>query len=226
MKKILTLALFLPTLVFAQLSITNKNLTASGNVGAEVGAQTAFRNISPSAADTSFTWRVLEYTLPTPWQFGFCDPEKCTFVESTTTGSFSIDTGAEGLFKADPVFLEEVAGAGVVRVIINSTTIPTYEDTITFTITALPLSVRKANKQTQQVKVFPNPAKDVIQVEMSSKQPTTIDVYNVLGAKVKTISYRGDDYAKIEINDLPKGVYLLRINDNGQIITKQFQKVN
>jgi hypothetical protein len=82
------------------------------------------------------------------------------------------------------------------------------------------------SKQTPQLKVFPNPAKDVIQVEMISKQPATIDVYNVLGAKVKTITHRGDDYAKIEINDLPKGVYLLRINDNGQIITKQFQKIN
>lgn len=226
MNKILTLALLLPALAYAQLSISNKNLTVSGNVGSEVGVQTTFRNISPSAADTSFTWRVLDYTLPTPWQFGFCDPANCTIVQSSTTSSFKLDTGAESLFKAEPVLLEEVAGTGIVRIIINSTTITDYEDTITFTVTALPLSLRKVSKQTPQLKVFPNPAKDVIQVEMISKQPATIDVYNVLGAKVKTITHRGDDYAKIEINDLPKGVYLLRINDNGQIITKQFQKIN
>jgi hypothetical protein len=226
MKKLFTIALFIPVLTFAQLSISNKNLTVSGNVGSEAGAQTTFRNISTSAADTSFTWRVLEYTLPTPWQFGFCDPANCTFVQSTTTSSFKLDTGAESLFKADPVFLEEVAGTGVVKIVISSTTIAGYEDTITFTVTALPLSVKKVNKHSTQLKVFPNPAKDVIQVEMSSRQPATIEVYNVLGAKVKTITHKGDDYAKIDINDLPKGVYLLRINDNGQTITKQFQKVN
>jgi hypothetical protein len=226
-KQILFLLFMLPAFAFAQFTIADKQLTANGSVGSEVGAQTIFTNTSNIAQDTVFNWEVLEYTLPSQWSFGFCDPANCTIVGSGTKSTFNLDTGAQGLLKADPVFLDSVAGTGVVKVLIKSALQDSIYDTITFTVTATATFVRRSVKQAQQIKVFPNPAKDIVQVEMTNQQQiTSIEVYNILGARVKTIQHQGGDYAKISINDLPKGMYILRIHDNGQTITKQFQKMN
>ena len=74
--------------------------------------------------------------------------------------------------------------------------------------------------------VYPNPAKDLITIDIPSKGNATIEVYNVLGSKVKTYNHENGAVAKIDIADLQKGVYFIRVNDKNTVLTKQIQKLN
>jgi len=71
----------------------------------------------------------------------------------------------------------------------------------------------------QASSAYPNPAKNYFFVELA-KQPkanTTIDLYNLLGSKVRSISARSN---KVEINvsDLKSGIYLYTISENGHAV--------
>jgi len=71
----------------------------------------------------------------------------------------------------------------------------------------------------QSTKAYPNPAKNYFFVELA-KQPkpnTTIEIYNLLGSKVRSIAVRS---TKVEVNvsDLKSGIYLYSISENGNSI--------
>lgn len=64
------------------------------------------------------------------------------------------------------------------------------------------------SNEEQQLMVFPNPVKDMVSIE--GRNVAEIEVYNVLGAKVKSFTNTN----RINVEDMPKGVYLLRIADS------------
>lgn len=69
--------------------------------------------------------------------------------------------------------------------------------------------------------VYPNPASDYLFVSNSSDLKR-VDIYTVTGQKVKTVQAFGD---KIEITELPQGVYVLSAeNKNGEVFSKKFFK--
>ena len=62
----------------------------------------------------------------------------------------------------------------------------------------------------KQVAVYPNPAKDFVIVQSSSKNVAEVKIYNTAGSLVKTISKVADN--KINVSDLQAGVYILKID--------------
>ena len=72
-----------------------------------------------------------------------------------------------------------------------------------------------------EFKLFPNPAKDVITLKMSSEDiGSTIEVFNILGKAVKTMKMTNNSY-KMDVSDLANGMYLIRVHTkNGLAIKK------
>ena len=69
-----------------------------------------------------------------------------------------------------------------------------------------------------QFKIFPNPTEDLLYVVSTSYKLTKIEIYNVVGKKLKSFSKNLD---KININDLSHGMYLLKIyTENNSVMTK------
>lgn len=68
-------------------------------------------------------------------------------------------------------------------------------------------------------KVYPNPANDMIQVDFSHLDQSTLNslsdimIYNVLGEKVKTVSI---SQTSISVADLSNGVYMIAVADKNQ----------
>ena len=93
----------------------------------------------------------------------------------------------------------------------------TYEDLGKHTST---LSTKKI--VFESFKMFPNPANGD-RVYFSVTEDATINIYNVIG---KLVSTRAVTKSKnnINISELSKGVYLLKINSGKQFITKKLIK--
>lgn len=75
--------------------------------------------------------------------------------------------------------------------------------------------------QLQDYKVYPNPVKDLITIELlESGTETTVEVFNLLGQKVmQTTSFYGTK--TLDFSGLTAGVYLLKINSSIVKIKKQ-----
>jgi hypothetical protein len=76
------------------------------------------------------------------------------------------------------------------------------------------------------VMLFPNPAREFVNVIFDGKAGVkTIAIYNLIGKLIGPV-YRPSDNnsAKIELNDMPNGVYFLRLmNGQGQVVaTRRF----
>ena len=80
------------------------------------------------------------------------------------------------------------------------------------------LSVSK-NEIIRSVKLYPNPAQDVINIESKTIKLSSVDMYNVLGAKVMSSEILND---RINVSNLTKGVYFMKINaEEGGSATKK-----
>ena len=71
--------------------------------------------------------------------------------------------------------------------------------------------------------VYPNPAKEQITVTLKKSDPATIRIFNVMGQEVKTVS-TSEARNTIRIKELPSGLYLIRVEQNGALFTTKFSK--
>ena len=74
------------------------------------------------------------------------------------------------------------------------------------------VSVGELSDENKVMKIFPNPARD--RVEIEGVEVSAVKVYNVLGQLVKTVR----DTNEISVAGLAEGVYLLRIVDADGIV--------
>jgi hypothetical protein len=81
-----------------------------------------------------------------------------------------------------------------------------------------------------KVKIYPNPVKFNAKVSILSNQnqEATIDIVNMAGQTVRQLGSQnllfGENTVNIQIGDLPKGVYLLKVNTQNNTGTIRFIK--
>lgn len=68
------------------------------------------------------------------------------------------------------------------------------------------------NLQNQEIKIYPNPTKDRIYIEGSSSNHI-IELYDITGKLIHTTQYNKLTTININIENLAKGIYLLRLTD-------------
>jgi hypothetical protein len=78
-------------------------------------------------------------------------------------------------------------------------------------------------------RVYPNPARNNLSIEFSSKadQQVEVGIYDLLGTKVYSSieNVQKDEIIQrtVEVSNLTSGMYILRINDGSDQITRKFQ---
>ncbi|MFP4605041.1 MAG: GEVED domain-containing protein [Bacteroidales bacterium] len=79
-------------------------------------------------------------------------------------------------------------------------------------------------KAEAQVGLYPNPASDVLKVNINAgERNTTMSIYNINGTLVKTVPLDGN-YKEIDVSELPEGTYMIKIPDEREPIIEQFIK--
>ena len=83
----------------------------------------------------------------------------------------------------------------------------------------------------EQVKIYPNPANDIIMVAYKSldKKPITIELINSIGVVVKkvhkSIGIKGLYKTEISVRNLSSGLYYVKVKSGTKIYTNNFIKI-
>jgi hypothetical protein len=85
----------------------------------------------------------------------------------------------------------------------------------------LTTDVDTENLKIDNVKFFPNPAYDELNIQNDNEQDYYFEIYNTYGKKVKRMNLLGSNLSKMTVNDLPVGVYIVKIFDKDKYITKK-----
>jgi hypothetical protein len=244
MKKLIYLLVAILTVAnaHAQFSFNNKTVSVSG-WGSDIepkDAQCVVTNTSTTAADSMINWSIVSFDIPyivkdtilpgntqttkdtIAWQFDFCDPYDCIVNLSLGfTSSFKLKTGASGPLKGQ-FYTKGNPGTATVKIRLAYANGSHNADTITLMAKGWATGLSNVKKQ-NEVSFFPNPAKDMITLKYQTTKAIDVTVYNVLGAKVKSFTHSSNE-TSLNISDLEKGMYFIRFNDNGSIVTKSFTK--
>lgn len=79
--------------------------------------------------------------------------------------------------------------------------------------------------ETPLITFYPNPVRDNLNIKFRERGNYVIRIYNVVGAKIKEKRVEDDNILKIDLTDLPKGMYFISYEPgNGKLITKTFTK--
>ncbi|QJX46347.1 T9SS type A sorting domain-containing protein [Hymenobacter taeanensis] len=101
-----------------------------------------------------------------------------------------------------------------------------YGETEDYSITISGGAARQAGAtaETAGYRIFPNPATDVLNIEVPASvqnSAVSVKVYDVRGAEMKQVTFDGN---LLTVGGLAKGVYLLRIDDGQQVSHQRFIK--
>ena len=90
------------------------------------------------------------------------------------------------------------------------------------TIFVTNLSVK--NFEVNNVVIYPNPAKEVVQITLQNSTETMakVVIYDIIGKAIKTISGNNSQQATISVSDLSSGVYIIEITTDSNL--KQIRK--
>lgn len=88
------------------------------------------------------------------------------------------------------------------------------------TATGIPVNTNAAG-----LSLYPNPASEQLYVDYAVQSTSaTLEIYDMKGACVKQLQINASPVRMIGINDLSKGLYMLRIVDGEHVATKKFLK--
>ena len=145
---------------------------------------------------------------------------KATSTATTASGSFTVPTTA-------------TVGTTRMRVSMKYNGTPTSCETLSYgqvedysvnivTGTAISaIAEINSNEVLTTVSVYPNPTKDVLNIETNSTTKLSYSVINYLGQVVKTGSIENN---LINVSNLNSGIYILEVNDGQKSVTKKFIK--
>ena len=83
-----------------------------------------------------------------------------------------------------------------------------------------PLSINSYNIDFEEISIFPNPARS--QFTITNTENATIELFNILGQKIKQISSK-EENTVIHTQNLPIGIYLLKVKKGDTVIAKKVQ---
>jgi hypothetical protein len=89
---------------------------------------------------------------------------------------------------------------------------------------AVALGVAPVTLDDNTIKVFPNPATSVLNIQNNSTESiTSIEIYSVSGAKVKSLKAT-ETLTSISVTDIQSGVYFVKVELNNQVGNYKFVK--
>jgi len=230
MKKLVLLALLSITTFtasFGQSFVSQHGDTVSENYSVPGDIPVYNKVKSNTGSDITLKWRVVDSDIPSDWNFiGMCDNITCwpaTILSGTPHVSDMYGTSYEdfhAIFNGDGASMGSMAWIKVSA----TDTVNFYSRTFVFMATKFATGISTVVKAEDEISLYPNPARSNVNVVFdASLNVRNVTIYNMIGKPVKVFKVTGNS-AKMDINDIPAGIYFLRlVNSDGQIVaTRKF----
>lgn len=94
----------------------------------------------------------------------------------------------------------------------------------TSSCSAIVLSLEELNLFSNPIAVYPNPANDVLNIEIHSGEINAVEIFDITGALVKSISNTNGNLVKINTGEIPSGMYFVRVKSGNEISVMKFTK--
>lgn len=76
-------------------------------------------------------------------------------------------------------------------------------------------------KDINDILVFPNPTNGTLNVALTAKENTSVDIYNIVGKLIYSSGIKNTQLFTIDINNQPNGVYFVNIKSGNSVTTKK-----
>ncbi|MFO7940094.1 MAG: S8 family serine peptidase [Bacteroidales bacterium] len=98
-------------------------------------------------------------------------------------------------------------------------------DTYQYQLTQHPNAKTLEDKVVENLKIYPNPAQNYLQLELNhgAGASTMVTIYNSEGKQMKHLQMEGET-TTIDVSDLPAGNYILKVDDEKEPFVKEFIK--
>jgi hypothetical protein len=218
--------------------------TVKGIAGPD-GTIEIHNDIIPTSGPIKINWKVKSVgNLPASWysgdnNFGICDNNNCFLytndgspVDAIVHKTSFITTGSSTTEKASRNFKividagEDYPAGGpyYITATLTDTNDASSTKNVVFAFSKWPTSVSNVNQTTDDISIYPNPAKGDINVVFNGNAGIkNISVYNLIGKVVSVYKVNGNS-AKLDLSNMPSGIYFMRLVDNtGRIVaTRKF----
>ena len=163
-----------------------------------------------SGSSNDLYWVRNEIYLPDGWGSAICDYERCYF---QTVGERSLDLTGNQMSTFDLHLYNnnvQTGDSAVIEICVFEDGDTTTMQCATITFVCDASSTADEPVVEQQLVLSPNPATNYFQIE-NKDQVGRVEVYNIIGAKLKAFDTR--ETAVYQVDDLPSGIYLVRLYD-------------
>jgi hypothetical protein len=240
MKKILLSLLSFSALLSSYMVTAQTFTTQADTVYINLTDQggTFYNDITAGAQDIDIQWQITSYSMPQAFAdvFGICDASLC---RNNSVGTYDLFTGGPYSTIGAPytaghakdfhvVFSANTAAPGngyvTVHLLDKTSSNPSNKD-ITFIVNKYPTGISTAARPDANITLYPNPAKNELNVLFNPDADVKIiSVYNLIGRAVSVYRLTSNNSAKLNLENIPTGVYFLRMMDSkGQVIaTRKF----
>jgi Secretion system C-terminal sorting domain len=171
----------------------------------EIRAKATFKNTS--TVTKKFTWTRNVMNISTGWTTQVCDSKGC-WIPSVGTAPEQIELAPNATSNLD-VYIrpEKKQGAATIEVKVfevgNETNTVTGRYLFSTTTRAKETNINNAN-----IRIYPNPTIDYFQLTEDDGIDKVV-IYNIIGRQMRT--YKVTDNGKYNVNDLPEGLYIIRL---------------
>jgi len=201
---------------FAQFVVTPNPSNARGSKDGIIKCDGKIKNTSTT--DSVFTW-VRFQSLPSGWTSQICDPVTC-WSDNQDSSIFDLKSGDSNVLYVQ-VNPNGLVGSATVKLYVYAAGKRNQGDTIYYNAETWALSSRGVSSR--ELSLYPNPAQTEINFRYDAGSPIQAEVYNIIGNKVKTFTH-SSFISSVNIEHLPKGMYIIRMYDGNKTLTKTFTK--
>jgi Secretion system C-terminal sorting domain len=200
--------LSLPLGGHAQSTITITPQVQNVNVisdSVEIRAKATIKNTSTTTK--KFTWKRSVLSLTSGWTSNVCDSKGC-WTSSVDIAPEIIELAPNATSNLD-VYIHPEKKQGAATIEVKVFEVGNETNTVTgrwlFSTTT---RAKEINTNNPNIRIYPNPTIDYFQITEDDGIDKVV-IYNIIGRQMRT--YKVTDNGKYNVNDLPEGLYIIRL---------------
>lgn len=219
MKTLILLLALSPIAVGAQEFVYDISSEIADTIPSESYTNVGMYFTTPTPEAIRFDWELVSNTFPVGWNYSLCDHTSC-YTGIPNDGMMTPITldqsiaGTKGFFivTTNPGL---IYGTGVVEIYVYDSNDYSRGDTVSFTITNLNnLSIPEP---TLNVSIYPNPASEFMSLTNNSNDAFSYELFSVVGSLLQNGNVAANSSKKLDVAELPKGVYFIKITSSAGI---------